>query len=310
MLAWSIAMQLSRVVHATDCDAVTSDAAIDGAGPPADASVEPPPSGDPRPSGDPTPTPDAPPAGDPPPVGDPTAPVPDSTTNPAPLAGTDGAPSSAAEALGRAPRRVKCLDESMVDEFGRTAVRKGVQPRDFRKARRLALGITGGVRGGDLTDTQWQVGGNLAFWPFEDVGVDVDFKLSPMTLRLERAATGFTGNDRFPDGVVANFSYAILGHILYAPFHTKLRAKGDRIIHGDFVLIGGGGAVLHDSVQAAAFDVGAGFYLFPAKFVSLRVDLVDRIMAQEALGSRRIANDLVFSAGVALWIPPRRRGDK
>jgi hypothetical protein len=30
-------------------------------------------------------------------------------------------------------------------------------------------------------------------------------------------------------------------------------------------------------------------------------------MAQEALGSRRISNDLIFSAGVAFWIPPRRR---
>lgn len=246
------------------------------------------------------------------PAGDPATPPGSDATGPSPAvaAGNDGAPESAAEALGRTPRRVKCLDESMVDEFGRTAVRKGVQPRDFRKARRVALGITGGVRGGDLTDTQWSVGGNLAFWPFEDVGLDVDFDLSPMTLRLERAATGFTGNDRFPNGVVGNFSYAILGHILYAPFHTKLRARGDRIIHGDFVLLGGGGAVLHDSVQAAAFDVGAGFYLFPSKFVSLRVDLVDRIMAQEALGSRRIANDLVFSAGVALWIPPRRRSDR
>jgi outer membrane beta-barrel protein len=288
-------MQLASVARAAECDQATAEDAGEVAAAPADApAVAPPSQGPPSDAAGPS-DPAAAPA------------TPAAAVAPA---GNDGAPSSAAEALGRTPRRVKCLDESMVDQFGRTAVRKGVQPRDFRKARRLALGITGGVRGGDLTDTQWTVGGNLAFWPFEDVGLDVDFDLSPMTLRLERAATGFTGNDRFPNGVVANFSYAILGHILYAPFHTKLRARGDRIIHGDFVLIGGGGAVLHDSVQAAAFDVGAGFYLFPAKFVSLRVDLVDRIMAQEALGSRRIANDLVFSAGVAFWIPPRRRGDR
>lgn len=219
----------------------------------------------------------------------------------------DPSPDSTAEALGRAPRRVKCLDESMIDEFGRTAVRKGVQPRDFRKALRLAIAIGGGVRAGDLLDTQWQAGANLAFWPFEDLGFDVDFKASPMTLRVERSATSFTGENRFPDGALANLSYAVLGHVLFSPFHTKLRARGDRIIHGDFVFIGGGGAVLHSSVQAAAFDVGAGFYLFPAKFLSLRLDLIDRIMAQEAIGSRRIANDLVFSAGIAFWLPPRRR---
>ncbi len=216
-------------------------------------------------------------------------------------------PDSAAEALGRTPRRVKCLDESMVDEFGRTAVRKGVQPRDFRKALRVAIGIGGGARAGDLVDTQWQVGANLAFWPFEELGFDVDFKLSPTTLRVERSATAFTGEDRYPDGVVANLSYAVLGHVLFAPFHTKLRARGDRIIHGDFMLIAGGGAVIHSTVQAAAFDLGAGFQLFPAKFVSIRFDVVDRIMAQEALGSRRIANDILVSLGVSLWIPPRRR---
>lgn len=222
-------------------------------------------------------------------------------------AAADTTPDSAAAALGRTPRRVKCLDESMIDEFGRTAVRKGVQPRDFRKALRVALAIGGGVRAGDLVDTQWQAGANLAFWPFEDLGFDVDFKVSPMTLRVERAATSFTQENRYPDGALANLSYAVLGHVLYAPFHTKLRARGDRIIHGDFVLLGGGGAVMHSSVQAAAFDLGAGFYLFPTKFLSLRFDLVDRIMAQEALGSRRISNDLIFSAGVAFWIPPRRR---
>lgn len=233
------------------------------------------------------------------------SPAPDgSAATPGPA---DATPDSAAAALGRTPRRVKCLDESMIDEFGRTSVRKGVQPRDFRKALRVALAIGGGVRAGDLVDTQWQAGANLAFWPFEDLGFDVDFKVSPMTLRVERAATSFTQENRYTDGALANLSYAVLGHVLYAPFHTKLRARGDRIIHGDFVLLGGAGVVMHSSVQAAAFDLGAGFYLFPTKFLSLRFDLVDRIMAQEALGSRRIANDLIVSAGVAFWLPPRRR---
>jgi outer membrane beta-barrel protein len=253
-----------------------------------------------------TPTTDAPPVADPPATPTSDAPPPETIPDATPAA-VETTPDSTAEALGRTERRVKCLDESMIDEFGRTAVRKGVQPRDFRKAMRVAIALGGGVRAGDLLDTQWQAGANLAFWPFEDLGFDVDFKLSPMTMRVERSATSFTGEDRYPDGIAANLSYSVLGHVLFAPFHTKLRARNDRIIHGDFVLLGGGGAVLHQSVQAAAFDLGVGLYLFPAKFVSIRLDLVDRIMAQEAIGSRRIANDLIFSTGVAFWIPPRRR---
>lgn len=232
------------------------------------------------------------------------APTPASSDSPAAAPADEG---SLAESLGRTPRRVKCLDESLIDEFGRASARKGVQPRDFRKARRLSISIQGGGRGGDLLDTQWHGGASLAFWPTEDFGFDAQFDVSPMTLRIERSTTSFFGTNRFADGVVRNLSYAAIGHLMFSPIHTKLRARGDRIIHGDFVLVGGAGAVLHRSVQAAAFDLGMSLYLYPAKFVSLRLDLTDRIMAQEALGQRRIANDLVFSFGVGLWIPFRRR---
>ncbi len=247
-------------------------------------------------------TPDEQPAEIDAPAGANSDPPPMATTAPA-----DAAPQSTAEALGRAPRRVKCLDESLVDEFGRVSVRKGVQPRDFRKQLRLSLSLVGGVRAGDLFDTQWQAGGSLAFWPFEELGFDADFRVSPMTLRIERAATSFTQENRYPDGVRANLSYTALGHVLFSPIHTKLRARGDRIIHGDFVFVGGAGAVIHSSAQAAAFDVGMSLYLYPTKWLSIRIDVSDLIIAQEALGSRRISNNLQLSTGVGFWIPPRRR---
>jgi outer membrane beta-barrel protein len=250
-----------------------------------------------------TPTPATDPPSDPaatPPVND------DPSTAASPAPPPEG-PGSTAEALGRTPRRVKCLDESLVDEFGRVSVRKGVQPRDFRKALRVSLSLMGGVRAGDLLDTQWQVGGSLAFWVFEELGFDAEFRLSPMTLRIERAATSFTQENRYPDGVRRNLSYTAIGHVLFSPIHTKLRARGDRIVHGDFVFFGGGGAVIHSSVQAAAFDVGMSLYLYPTKWLSLRIDLSDLILAQEALGSRRISNNLQLSFGTGFWIPPRRK---
>ncbi len=220
-------------------------------------------------------------------------------------------PESTAEALGRTPKRVKCLDESLVDEFGRTSARKGVQPRTFRKARRLAIGIAGGVHAGDLMDTQWMGGGSLGFWPTEEFGFEGVFRLTPMTLRLERAATNAVDmGNRYPDGVANNLAYEAIGHLMFSPIHTKLRARGDRIVHGDFVLQGGAGAILHDTVQAGAFDVGMSLYLFPTPWLSVRLELVDQILAQEALGSRRIANNLLFSVGTDFWIPPRRRAVK
>lgn len=217
---------------------------------------------------------------------------------------------SAAESLGRTEARVKCLDQTLVDEFGRARARRGVQPRYFRKARRAVLSIGGGAIGGDSFDTQWQVAGNLGFWFTEDFGIDADFKLSPKTFRLERAATNdVTGEDRYPDGIVDNFAYIVMGHLLWSPIHTKLRARGDRIIHGDFVVFGGAGSVFHDSSHGVGFDLGMSLYLYPARFVSLRIDISNQILAEELYGSRRITNNLVFNFGVGLWLPFRIRGD-
>ena len=203
---------------------------------------------------------------------------------------------------------MKCLDESLVDEFGRTSARKGVQPRTFRKARRLAIGISGGVHAGDLLDTQWMGGADLAFWPTEEFGFEGVFRVTPMTLRLERAATNAVSmGNRYTDGVAPNLAYEAIGHLMFSPIHTKLRARKDRIVHGDFVLLAGAGAVLHRTVQGAAFEVGMALYLFPTPWLSVKLELVDQILSQEALGSRRISNNLLFSVGVDFWIPPRRR---
>lgn len=236
-------------------------------------------------------------------AGPPAAPAP----SPAATQSADQAPGSAAEALGRQPSRVKCLDESMIDEFGRARARKGVQPRFFRKALRLSLSAAGGGYAGDLASTNWQAGGSLAFWITEDVGIDAQFRLTEIAFRLEKAATGFTGQDRYPDRAADNLAYVAHGHVLWSPFHTKLRASEDRIIHGDFVLFAGAGKTFHDTVQGVGFDVGASMYLYPTKWLSVRFDLADHILNQEILGSTRISNNLLFSAGIGIWIPFRIR---
>ena len=139
------------------------------------------------------------------------------------------------------------------------------------------------------------------------LGLDADFKLTPMTFRLERSATEFTGANRYPDGIVDNFAYVAMAHVLFAPLHTKQRAGKDRVRHGDFTIFAGGGRAFHDSVQGVGFDVGMSLYWYVAKFVSVRLDVSDVILSQDIFGSRRISNNLVLSTGVGLWIPPRRK---
>ena len=265
---------------------------------PAESPAEPPADSPSAAEGSPVPAPSAPAA--PASADDPAAPPVDVKV-PAPEV-------TAAESLGRMPRKVKCLDESLIDESGRARRRKGVQPRRFRKAKRVAISLGGGGWAGDLLDTSWHAHGNVAFWPTEGFGIDADFKLTPMTYRLERSATGFTGGNRYPDGIVENFAYVGMAHLLFAPLHTKQRARKDRITHGDFVLFAGAGRAFHPSTQGAGFDIGMSLYWYVARFVSVRIDVSDVILAQEAFGSRRISNNLVFSTGVGLWIPFRLKG--
>ncbi|HET6585790.1 MAG TPA: hypothetical protein VFG69_20180, partial [Nannocystaceae bacterium] len=77
---------------------------------------------DAAPAGDPS---EPPPSAETPPA-DPARPTPTEPTTAAPMPVEAVTPESTAEALGRTPKRVKCLDESLVDEFGRTSARKGV----------------------------------------------------------------------------------------------------------------------------------------------------------------------------------------
>lgn len=215
------------------------------------------------------------------------------------------APPSAAETLGRIPGQVRCLDAAVLDEVGAARRRKGVQKRPFRKRLRATVEIAGGAYAGDLSDTQWQTGGRLAFWVTETFGFDVAYRLTPMTLRLERSATAFTGADRYPDGVRENLAHTILGHLAWAPFHTKLRAGRERVVHGDFILYAGAGPTLHDSRRGLGVEFGGAFALYPVRWLSVRLDLADHVLAQEILGSRRLSNSLVFSLGLGIWIPFR-----
>lgn len=255
-------------------------------------------------SAEPSPEPTAPPSDPAPEQPGDAEPSPASPSGPAATP-----PSTAAEAMGRKPLRVKCLDQSLVDEFGRARVRKGVQPRRFEKRLHLAMALTGGGYGGDLVDTNWQAGANLAFWFSEDFGIDGEFRMVPMTLRLERAASGFTDANRYPDGLANTLAYIAHGHLLWSPIHTKMKAGKKSIVHGDFVFFAGAGKTFHDSVHGVGFDLGISYYLFPRPWLSWRFDLSDHILAQEALGSRRISNSLVFSTGVAFWIPFTKGGN-
>lgn len=191
-----------------------------------------------------------------------------------------------------------CLDQSIVDELGQTLRPRGVQERDFLKKGQLELVAHGGLFAGDLLSSSYVYGGALAWFITEDLGFEASLDVTSVQLDLDRPLADFTGDDRFEGGL----GFLALGGLLWSPIHAKLK-MGDDIVHADLLVAAGGGRLLHDSAQGMAFDGGLLFDLFLNSWVTLRFDVRDLVLVQEAVGETRLTNNLVATGGIGLWLP-------
>lgn len=215
-----------------------------------------------------------------------------------PLPVSRGAGARAAPAAPSQAPVPSCLDQSIVDELGQTLRPRGVQKREFQKRGQLEILARGGLFAGDLLSSSYIVGGALAWFVTEDFGFEGSFDTTYVKLDLDKPLADFTGDDRFESGR----GYLVLGNLLWAPVHAKMK-MGEKIIHGDFLLTAGGGRLLHDSAQGVAFDGGLLFDLFLSQWVTMRFDLRDVVLVQEAVAETRLSNNLVLTGGLALWLP-------
>ena len=142
------------------------------------------------------------------------------------------------------------------------------------------------------------VGGALAYYMTEDLGLEVSLDLTPIALDLDDPLADFFGDDRFDPGL----GYLAMAGLLWSPIHAKLR-MGESIVHSDIVISAGGGKLLHNSVQGLAGQIGAALELYATQWVTLRFELRDVLLLQEAVAETRITNNLIATFGIALWIP-------
>jgi len=191
-----------------------------------------------------------------------------------------------------------CLDQSIVNELGETLHPRGVQKRDFLKRGQLEILARGGLFAGDLLSSSYIVGGAVAWFATEDFGIEGSFDMTYVKLDLDKPLADFTGANRFQGGR----GYLALGNLLWSPVHAKMK-MGERIVHGDFLVTAGGGRLFHDSAQGIAFDGGLLLDLFLSKWFTIRVDLRDVVLVQEAVAETRLTNNLVLTGGLALWLP-------
>jgi len=191
-----------------------------------------------------------------------------------------------------------CLDQTIAEQVGEQLKPRGVQKRDFLKRRKINVVLHGGLHGGDMTSSTWIAGGSVGFFFTEDFGVAGEFDVTPLELDLDSPINKFFGDDRFEPGL----AYVALAKVLWSPIHAKLKLGGG-IVHADFLFFAGGGRMIHDSVQGIAYDAGVALDMFVTHGLTVRIGLQDLMAVQEIAAETHFTNNLIATAGIALWIP-------
>lgn len=192
-----------------------------------------------------------------------------------------------------------CLDQSIPSQLGQTLRRRGVQKRTFLKRHRFELFARGGLYASDLLSSSYDYGGGLAWFFAEDFGLEATFDVTPVALDLDAPVAGFFGDPRFEKGT----GYLVLANLLFAPIHFKLKTSGGSILHGDAMFAAGGGRLLHETAQGFALDGGLVVEVYAARWLSLRFDVRDVMLVQEAVAETRFTHNVTALFGVGLWLP-------
>src|SRR4029077_728761 len=129
-------------------------------------------------------------------------------------------------------------------------------------------------------------------------GIAGEFDMTPLTLDLDEPLNKFFGDNRFKPGM----AYVALGNLMWSPIHAKLKLGGG-IVHADIMLFAGGGRMIHDAVQGLSFDAGFALDLFVTRALTIRLDARDLMAVQEIAGETRYTNNLIATAGIAIYIP-------
>jgi hypothetical protein len=61
--------------------------------------------------------------------------------------------------------------------------------------------------------------------------------------------------------------------------------------------------MFHDAVQGLSLDAGGAIDLFVTRALTVRIDLRDLMAVEEISGETRYTNNLIATAGLALYLP-------
>jgi outer membrane beta-barrel protein len=178
-------------------------------------------------------------------------------------------------------------------------LRKGVQARTFLKRHHIEIAPEGGLYASDLLSSTYAWGGSVAFYVTEDLGIEATFTYSPVALAVDNSLTAFFGDSRFTEGR----GYLGMAGLLWSPIHFKVKTSGESVLHGDIELGLGAGKLWSDTVQGYAVQAGPRVELYLLRWLSLRLDVRDVMLIQEAVAETRFTNNITVLGGFGIWIP-------
>jgi outer membrane beta-barrel protein len=193
-----------------------------------------------------------------------------------------------------------CLDPA--DPLGENGQRKGVQKLPFLKRLRAEISVWGGFYAADMLSSSYTYGGAVAFYPWEDWGIEVSLNVTPFNLAIERPLTEFFAGQIFHKSL----AYIAVADAVWSPIHFKMKVGESHIGYGDLLIYLGAGDTINNTVQGLTFDVGFGMKMYAGKYFGVRFDIRDYVMVQEAIGVQRVNNNLIGTFGLSVFVPHPR----
>jgi len=197
------------------------------------------------------------------------------------------------------PAAADCIDKDLADKTAYKRERRGRVPRDFVKAQRHEISVSGGYFVSDLYSATYILGGSYTYHMTEDTAVEASGWYTHADAEVVRAIEdGRAQTVRDPYARSLFFASALI----WSPLHGKLQLGGS-VVHFDLHLDAGVGVVDSPTSRGVTGVGGLGIKLFGGSAFAFRIDLRDLVYQQELLMQTFIVNDLSLTAGLSVFLP-------
>jgi outer membrane beta-barrel protein len=197
----------------------------------------------------------------------------------------------------------ECVDQTLQEELLARRKYRLTSKRMFVKSLRHELTLTGGYYVSDLFDSSFTLGGAYTFFMSENFGSELSVswsRLRTTTANNLEESNNFALRLGETDDMIRVF-----GSLLWSPLYGKVRLIAGSIWRYDLYFAAGPGVIVDPVSYGAAGNFGLGVRLFLSEAVALRFELRDYLYTQELLSREYLVNDLAFTVGLSLFVPPR-----